>query len=238
MRTSKPISTISYNSVPFLKSKLDELVRNHRISNWLFIQHHAEVDEKKDHIHLWIKPNTLLDSMDIQQFFEEYDPLRPDKPLGCIDFVSSQVDDFILYGLHLEAYLKSKFESREYHYLPSDFVYCDEDSFEDLLNHALRGSDWAKRNQLLQMLGSDNVSPVDLIMSGAVGLNMAPSLNALEKLKENHGYLDRGGRPGHDNQDDYVIVDDTTGEVVEDLLYDGLAPADDVDFTEDPHRHE
>lgn len=45
MRTSKPISTISYNTLPFLKEKLDDLVNNQVLEFYFFIWHHAEDDE-------------------------------------------------------------------------------------------------------------------------------------------------------------------------------------------------
>lgn len=203
MRTSKPIATISYNTVAFLESRLAELVRNHKICDWIFIQHTAEADEKKDHIHLWIKPNTLLDTMEIQQFLKEYDLSDPTKkPLGCIDFRVSQVDDFILYSQHFAPYLASKGESREFCYLRKDFHFCDEDTFDDLYQHAFKGSDWAKRYQVLQALHENLVSPTDLILNGTIPLNQATQLNAFLYMKSKYGTLDRGNRKGHDEDPD------------------------------------
>ena len=151
MRTSKPIATISYNSREFLIKKLDELYENHKISDYMLIPHFAEADEtKKNHTHLHIKPNTLLDTMELQAYFKEFDPQNPKKPLGCIDFVISDVDHWILYCQHYPPYLASKGESREYTYHKDDFIYKDEDTFEDKYYHAFKGSDWAKRWELLQ----------------------------------------------------------------------------------------
>ena len=107
MRTSKPIATISYNSQEFLVHQLELLIKNHKISDYIFINHFAEADEKKNHIHLWIKPNTLLDTMDLQKHFTELDPKNPTKPFKCIDFRISQVDDWILYNQHYAQSLKS-----------------------------------------------------------------------------------------------------------------------------------
>jgi len=194
MRTSKPIATISYNSQSFLLSRLNELVRNHRICDWIFINHFHESDESKDHIHLWLKPNTLLDTMDLQEFFTEPDPKNPAKSLKCIDFRVSNVDDWILYGLHLEPYLRAKNESREYHYTKDDFVFCDEMSFEDLFNHALKGSEWARNNQRIELLKSSMNDPVSLILSGAVPLNLACALSSAVSM----GKVDRGGRSNHE----------------------------------------
>ena len=116
MRTSKPISTISYNSVPFLQSKMDEFVRNHVISAWFFVKHRAEKDERKDHIHVYAVPNKMVDTMALQDALRELDPENPQKALGCIDFCSSNPDDASLYFAHNEEYLAWKGETREYHY--------------------------------------------------------------------------------------------------------------------------
>lgn len=200
MRTSKPIATISYNSQEFLVRQLESLIRNHKISDYIFINHFAEADEKKNHIHLWIRPNTLLDTMDLQKHFTELDPNNPTKPFKCIDFRLSQVDDWILYNQHYAPYLASKAESREYHYTKDDFVYHDEDTFDDLYNHAFKGSDWAKRNQILQALNSNKIDPSKLILNGTVPLNLASQLNALRYMQDHYG-LDRGTHKNHESED-------------------------------------
>ena len=198
MRTTKPISTISYNSQEFLFQKLDELIRNHKISDYMFIFHKAEEDEKKDHVHLWIKPNTLLDTMDIQAFLHEYDPTNPLKPLKCIDFrITHDTDEWILYNQHYGSYLASKGESREFHYSREDFCYHDEDTFDDLYLHAFKGSKWAKQNQILEQLTSGQITPVELINNGTIPLNMATQLNAYKYMQTHYG-LDRGGRDNHE----------------------------------------
>ena len=232
MRTSKPISTISYNSPAFLEAKLNELVRNHVISDWMYIYHHAEADERKDHIHLYIQPNRLLDTMDLQQFFEERDITNLEaKPLKCIDFRTSKSDDWILYSMHLEAYLAMKGQLREFHYKKTDFRFCDEDTFEDNFAHALRGSEFAQRQQTLEFL-QGGTSPVDLIQSGLVPLSMASSLNALDHL------IDRHGRTTHTPlfDDDGVVIDDEVASTpainmqAADTVPDGFDKVDDIDF--------
>lgn len=199
MRTSKPIATISYNTEEYLIYKLHELIKAHKISDYYFIKHKKEKDESKDHIHLWLKPNTLIDTMDLQDHFKEPDPNNPLKPLGCIDFKSSKLDDFILYGLHLEAYLRFKGESREFHYLKTDFRYYDSDTFEDAFNHAIKGSDFAKRFQLIQMLQDETVDPVDLINSGLVSFNQSGQVLSYQRLKNES--LFRNGRKTHTPKD-------------------------------------
>ncbi len=198
MRTSKPIATISYNSQEFLIMQLEQLIKNHKICDYMFINHFAEEDEKKNHIHLWIKPNTLIDTMDIQKFLTELNPDNPTKPFKCIDFRLSAVDDWILYSQHYEPYLASKSEARQYHYTKDDFIYHDEDTFEDLYYHAFKGSEWAKRNQILQALNQGEVSPADLVLNGTVPLNLASQLNSLKYMQAHYGRTDRNGREGHE----------------------------------------
>lgn len=219
MRTSKPISTISYNSLPFLKSKLDELVTNHKICDYMYISHHAEADEKKDHIHLWIKPNTLLDTMDIQSFLHELDPNNPTKPLKCIDFrLTHDTDEWILYCQHFAPYLASKGEAREYHYKKEDFFFHDEDTFDDLYLHAFKGSKWAQNNQILQQLTSGLLSPVDLINNGTVPLNMATQLNSYKYMQTHYNVTDRGEHTNHEEVDEdmpiYSLNDLCVGEAL------------------------
>lgn len=198
MRTSKPIATISYNSQEFLIMKLEELIKNHKICDYMFINHFAEEDEKKNHIHLWVKPNTLIDTMDLQKFLTELNPDNPTKPFKCIDFRLSAVDDWILYNQHYEPYLASKGEARQYHYTKDDFIYNDEDTFDDLYNHAFKGSEWAKRNQILQALSEGMTDPIKLIQNGTLPLNQASQLNAYMYMQTHYGRTDRGGREGHE----------------------------------------
>ena len=176
MRTSKTISTISYNSKEFLEFKLMELVDLGFISDWFFIQHKKEEDETKDHIHLWLKPNRLLDTLDLQKQFVEINLLNPKKPFKCIDFVISKPDDAILYFLHDKKYLAFKGQTRKYHYLKEDIVCQDEDNFEELYNHAYRGSDFALKNQMIQSIISHRDDLSKLIESGIVPLSMASNL--------------------------------------------------------------
>lgn len=201
MRTSKPIATISYNTQDFLVAKLEELCRNHRISDYMFINHFAEEDERKNHIHLWVKPNTLLDTMNLQQEFMEYDPSNPLKPLKCIDFRLSAVDDWILYSQHYAPYLATKGESREYHYSKDDFVYHDEDTFEDLYYHAFKGSEWAKRNQILEQLNDGRLNPTELILNGSVPLAMASQLNAFTYMRTHYTTTTRGDHENHEEEE-------------------------------------
>ena len=188
MRTSKPIATVSYNTIDFLTEKLNELYNNHQISDWMFIKHDAEEDEKKDHVHLWINPNKLLDTMDLQKFFREVDPDNLEaKPLGCIDFVSSKIDDWILYSQHYPPYLDSKGESRQFIYRKEDFVVCDELTFDDHYKHAFHGSDWARKYEVIKVL-QDNINDpkfdaTELVLKGIVPFSQSSQLNSIMIIK-------------------------------------------------------
>lgn len=123
MKTSKSISTISYNSVEFLIERCEALRKAKKIEFWFAVQHKAEDDETKDHVHLWLQPACLLQTLDLQEAFIEVVP--GDRPLGCINFNSSKVEDAFLYFLHDEKYLAAKGQSRKYHYSLSEVLSPD-----------------------------------------------------------------------------------------------------------------
>lgn len=201
MNTSKTISTISYNSIEFLEMKLWELIDSRKISDYFFILHEPEDDETKKHIHLWLRPNKRLDTIDLQAYLREYDSSKPDKPKGCIDFVPSKVDDAILYFIHEPRYLAMKGETRKYHYLKEDFHFFDEDNFDELFRHAYRGSDFALRNAQLSAIKDNQDNLHNLIDSGLVPLGMASNLCAYSNLKYNDALNQktyRNNRKGHE----------------------------------------
>lgn len=130
MRTTKPISTISFNTPSFLQLKLTELYRSRVISFWCFIIHKPEDDEagNKEHCHVYIEPSRVLQTDDLRAEFKEFDPSMPDKPKGCLAFRSSRFGPWYLYALHDKRYLASKGESRRFHYLHDDLLSsCEED---------------------------------------------------------------------------------------------------------------
>lgn len=111
MATQKPISTISYNTELFLREKLDNWLNAHIIQAYQYICHKGE-DGDKDHIHLRIEPNKKLDCMDLLEQLREYQ-MGKDKPLGCRPFRPSKEEDWILYVVHDEQYLKLKYGGGE-----------------------------------------------------------------------------------------------------------------------------
>lgn len=104
--TTKPTSTISYNSPDWLRDKLDALYNARRIADYRMIRHIGE-DGDKDHFHVWLEPSRRLDTEDLREWLKEPDPMHPDKPLGCMPFRSSKEDDWIMYALHDPEYLSN-----------------------------------------------------------------------------------------------------------------------------------
>ena len=201
MRTTKAISTISYNSQEFLNSKLKELIDNHIISDYMYIVHEPEEDELKQHIHLYLEPNRLVDTMDLQFHFKEIDMFN-DKPLGCINFRTSKIDDWILYNQHYPPYLLYKGESRVFVYEKENFQYFDEMTFHHNYIHAFKGSDFALMCSRLQTIGDvvkGNMSPAEAFILGHIPIQQASSVNALMYMQGAYEQrTNRGGRSGHE----------------------------------------
>lgn len=135
MRTSKPISTISYNSESFLKSKIEYWKSLGLIEFAMWIKHDPEQDEKKAHYHVFMKPAKLLQTMDLENDSQEIDPLYPDKPLKMISFRVSQESDWLLYSIHDPAYLMEKGMSRDFCYDISDVQSTCDDTLKEIISH-------------------------------------------------------------------------------------------------------
>lgn len=141
MQTSKDISNISYNTVRFLRGKLEYLYSKGIIEFWAFIKHKPEMQEdylanRKEHIHLMFRPNKRINTMIIAKEFYELDPLNKDKPLKCTDDwrIVNSFADWWLYILHDEQYLKHKHLEREFHYQFSDVYTSDKDTLERIIS--------------------------------------------------------------------------------------------------------
>lgn len=119
MRTSKPISTISYNTIDFLVDTLQRLKYMRIISYYEFIVHLPDKDDKKQHIHLYIEPNKVLDTETFSNYFIE-SVSDNDKPLKCIHWQNSKFGDWYWYSLHDKDYLKAKMLERNCFYNDKD----------------------------------------------------------------------------------------------------------------------
>lgn len=103
MATSKPLSTISYNTKEFLIGKLESWYKAHKIQAYQVIFHVGE-DGDKNHAHVRIEPNTRLDPLELTQELKEIDP-HNDKPLCCRPWRPSVEEHWILYVVHNKEYL-------------------------------------------------------------------------------------------------------------------------------------
>ena len=108
MATSRPISTISYNTKDFLLSKLNSWYESHLIQSYQVIFHIGEEGDK-NHAHLRIEPNKVLDPMNLTADLKECDPLHP-LPLGCRPWRPSKEEDWCLYVIHDSDYLRLKYQ--------------------------------------------------------------------------------------------------------------------------------
>lgn len=129
MRTTKAISTISFNTPSFLELKLEELTKAKKISFWAYILHQPEDDEggRKEHMHVFVVPSKMIQTDDLKEEFKEFDPSHPDKPRGCISWNSSKFDPWYMYILHDKRYLASKGQSRKYQYYSDEVITSDVD---------------------------------------------------------------------------------------------------------------
>lgn len=199
MRTTKPISTISYNTTEFLALKLDELLSARVISFWAFIKHHPEDDETgqhKEHHHVYVVPSKLIQTDDIKSEFQEFDPSNPSKPLSTILWHTTKVfGDWYLYGLHDRRYLASKRESRQYHYCHDDFYTSDPDE----LLYLSRSIDMLSLTPYAEMIEAQEqgLTWEQYFRRGQIPM---AQLWAFEKAWYLlvHGETDRGGRDGHE----------------------------------------
>lgn len=139
MKTSSPISLISYNTKEFLKLKLDSLIDEQYIFNYVFIHHDADVDSLKDHFHVTIFPTDRIDTLQLKSFFSE--PCDDVKPLGISPVINKclNTDTMFLYYIHDEKFLNSREETRNiYNYSIDSFCYSDADHFNSIMQNAFK----------------------------------------------------------------------------------------------------
>lgn len=196
MKTSKPISTISYNSEEFLRAKLDYLVRSGEVAFWYYIKHHGEYDKEtdiqdKDHIHVYLEFADRVDTVKLGEMFLEYEngDLNS-KPLKCMPFRVSKPYDALLYNIHHSQYLLQKFEQKEFSYTLDDIVSSDRDYLNQLYSEAMH-SDIFKRDRMMKLMDS-GVSVAEMCYHGLVNTNQAYQMMIFEQLYKRGKYnIDR-----------------------------------------------
>lgn len=140
MQTTRIISNISYNTLPFFEDKIKDLVARGIIDWAYWIKHNADEDDEKDHIHFVLKPAKRLDTSSLRDFFNEVD-INHDKPLTCTMrwYATNSLDDWLLYAIHHPAYLSSKGQYRNEIYDWKDVKTTDEYALKhDIANIDLR----------------------------------------------------------------------------------------------------
>lgn len=211
MKTSKPFSTISYNTPDFLQVKLQELVERRVISFFAFVKHFKEEDEKKDHIHLVVFPNGQYQTDALQDYLCEPDfSDLTKKPLGIMPCQNSKWGDWFLYCSHDSAYLASKGQSRHYHYLEEDFVSSDSDYLHELIRTIDR-TKYAKTQDFVEQV-KNGISLSEMLTNGQIP---APQFNQWRAMYDYLKFGDtyRNGRDTHT-----PLVDMETGEILSDEL--------------------
>lgn len=199
MRTSNPVSCITWNTTEFLKEKLNELLNKNVIEYWCFMKHHAEEDEKKDHIHLMMVPAKLIDTDKLKEELTEipFDSQGEGKPIRPAQFrklTFHNYGDWYLYVKHDTNYLLSKFQKRQYSYSDSDFEFSDETEFLEFKH----GIDFSKYNgnkidEIIQAIRMDR-SFADLVASGVVPLQQFNQYERAYELMKEKEFVYRNGR--------------------------------------------
>lgn len=172
MRTSKPFSTISYNSDDFLNNKLNDLINKRFISFFCFVNHYAEEEETKSHKHLFIIPNGQINTDNFSDILQELDITNPLKPLGIMPCQSSKWADWYLYTTHDVSYLASKGQLRKFHYTKEDFTSSNNDFFIELI-HTIDKSKYVKTQEFVSQILDGN-SFFDMVAKGQIP---APQFN-------------------------------------------------------------
>lgn len=203
MKTVKPISTISYDSISDLIKKCDNLITEKKIDNYFFVLHRAECDETKDHIHLYLdgiqkKDTDLIRTQLMNNSISSNGEII--KNYSCMPFRTSNFHDAYLYFTHNCDYLACKGQKREYHYTLENVITNDHDWLIDLTHQI----DYSKiKNSTADILtridnGEDLFS---LVIDGTIRLNQFKSLCDLysfvtaEKLYRSNGGIHDPKKP-------------------------------------------
>ena len=206
MKTSKPFSTISYNSADFLTVKLNDLVNRRKLAFWAYVEHLPEEDEKKAHKHLYIVPNGQINTDEVLlDILVEYDPAHPGKPLGCVGVKSSKFYDWYMYSIHDVDYLSSKGQSRKYHYRREEVACSD----TDYLNEEIHQMDMSKLSKVkaLNEAVRNGVPFEELLMRGQIPVQQVYAFQKTYGMLQTYTY--RNGRDTHQ------YIDEDTGEILD-----------------------
>lgn len=121
--TTSPISCIYYGTKQQLTDTLGLISVQHPNLRFAFMEHKADTDDTKDHIHLLIK--TLANKIKNTDALRAYFKHEQDNKYYTTAFVitkASALADWALYVEHNEKYLEAKGQSRNLHYDPENLA--------------------------------------------------------------------------------------------------------------------
>lgn len=220
MRTRKAISNISYNTIPFLKAKLEYLENKGKIENWFFIPHKAEFNEdiqanKKDHIHLYIKPAVFLQTMELTDEFKEVDPAK-DKPLGVLKEwqICNSFGDLWLYFIHNPYYLMHKGITREFNYSIDDVICSDRDTLERLVSFIDLASMF--RLERIYEAAQSGLTFSQAYAQGILGENPQRYVNVYSTLRKE--YLEEQNKKLEEERDHYIELNKALQKKIKEAL--------------------
>lgn len=203
MKTSKPFTTISYNTIEYLTAQLDDLVQRNILYFYSFIFHYKEDDEAKNHIHLLMHPNGQVETDKILKHLEEFDPLNPDKPFRCRPpHKCNSFGDWYLYGLHDIKYLLAHgYQKRKYHYKQEDMVTSDIDELVDLIHTIDYKKMYGNQNFFEAM--EDGYSILQMVKEGIIPIQQYSQYSRLifDMTEGNINHTFRNGRKGHEEDE-------------------------------------
>lgn len=226
MKTSKPLSTVSYNTPRYLIFKLEQLRKSKVLSKWYVMPHAPEDDEagKKYHMHVFVQSNNKVDPDDLRAQFIE--PVAGDitRPRKCMPFVPSDFSNWCMYVLHDPAYLASKGQSRRYRYGFKDFLVFDADVF-DYERKSISMSDISAYRKMLGFIERGQ-SFAEFVGSGSCPIPQIRNWQTAFGLLSSHATY-RNNKVGHE-----YLLDSETGEYVE-----MTSPPLEKDFFKDIGEH-
>lgn len=175
MRTSKPVSAISYNTEAFLAAEIMRWRDEGLIEFGTFVFHEPEEGDLKRHAHVWVKPAKTIQTTDLENRTKEIDltnPLNP--PLKTMLWRKSEkFYNWYMYTTHDTAYgLKHGYtEARKYQYGPEDYLSTDADAFELLVSEAKEAAacEDSTMRIIIEMIQS-GLQFHEILRSGAVPL--------------------------------------------------------------------
>lgn len=188
--TKRPLSTISFNTEPFMRNVLDTLVSDSKIQSWIYIRHLAEEDTKKDHFHLLLLPCSVVNPVFVRKAFIE-PSFTSLGDLGCLPFAPSKISDWLLYALHYEPYLLSKGLQRQNHYDISSLVSNESrDYLDQCFSEAVEGLNTSRVSNFIDMAMRGH-SFGELLASGLVPPNQVVFYDKLFRMYCTRGYREK-----------------------------------------------